>query len=147
MCISDWSSDVCYSDLKAIVGFLRLCRKPIPADGRGVKPSELIGAAGATSLRQRLGTTSDDDGVARFLLDRLSGEQVAAIAAALLQDPATDALLKIAIPRALVTHFDLPEHVLTDERTTHVRNAERAEERRVGKECGSTCRSRWSRDH
>src|SRR3546814_9147310 len=29
----------------------------------------------------------------------------------------TDALLKIAIPRALVTHFDLPEHVLTDERT------------------------------
>src|SRR3546814_14555862 len=79
MCISDWSSDVCYSDLKAIVGFLRLCRKPIPADGRGVKLSELIGAAGATSLRQRLGTTSDDDGVARFLLDRPSGEQVAAI--------------------------------------------------------------------
>jgi DNA segregation ATPase FtsK/SpoIIIE, S-DNA-T family len=89
-----------------------------------VKPSELIGAAGATSLRQRLGTTSDDDGVARFLLDRLSGEQVAAIAAALLKDPATDALLKIAIPRALVADFDLPEHVLTDERTTHVRNAE-----------------------
>jgi len=89
-----------------------------------VKPSELIGAAGAASLRQRLGTTSDDDGVARFLLDRLSGEQVAAIAAALLKDSATDALLKIAIPRALVTGFHLPEHVLTDERTTHVRNAE-----------------------
>src|SRR3546814_19682220 len=24
---------------------------------------------------------------------------------------------------------------------------ERSEERRVGKECGSTCRSRWSQDH
>ena len=89
-----------------------------------MKPSELIGAAGATSLRQRLGTSSEDDGVARFLLDRLTGEQVAAITAALLKDPATDALLKIAIPRALVADFDLPDHVLTDERTTHVRNAE-----------------------
>src|SRR3546814_20480121 len=125
MCISDWSSDVCYSDLKAIVGFLRLCRKPIPADGRGVKPSELIGAAGATSLRQRLGTTSDDDGVARFLLARLSGEQVAAIAAALLQDPATDALLNIAIPRAPVTHFDLPAHVLTDAPPTPLHTEQR----------------------
>jgi S-DNA-T family DNA segregation ATPase FtsK/SpoIIIE len=89
-----------------------------------VKPSELIGAAGATSLRQRLGTLSKDDGIARFLLDRLTGEQVAAITAALLNDPATDALLKIAIPRALVADFDLPDHVLTDERTTHVRNAD-----------------------
>src|SRR3546814_21153565 len=26
-------------------------------------------------------------------------------------------------------------------------NRERSEERRVGKECGSTCRSRWSPDH
>src|SRR3546814_13088589 len=25
--------------------------------------------------------------------------------------------------------------------------ADRSEERRVGKECGSTCRSRWSQDH
>lgn len=86
--------------------------------------SELIGAAGAASLRQRLSTLSGDDGVARFLLDRLTGEQVAAITHALLQDPTMDTLLKIAIPRALVSDFDLPEHVLTDERTTFVRNAE-----------------------
>ena len=42
-----------------------------------MKPSELIGAAGATSIRLRLDALSPDDGVARYLLDRLTGEQVA----------------------------------------------------------------------
>jgi len=89
-----------------------------------VKPSELIGAAGATLLRLRLDALAEDDGVARFLLDRLTGEQVAAITTALLNDPTTDLLLKIAIPRSLVAAFDLPEHVVTDERTVAIRNAE-----------------------
>jgi S-DNA-T family DNA segregation ATPase FtsK/SpoIIIE len=89
-----------------------------------VKPSDLIGAAGATSIRQRMTGIEADEGVARFLLDRLTGEQVAAITAALLRDPDTDRLLKIAIPRALVDGFGLPEHVVTDERTVAVRNAE-----------------------
>jgi S-DNA-T family DNA segregation ATPase FtsK/SpoIIIE len=89
-----------------------------------VKPSELIGAAGATSLRLRLDAIAEDDGVARFLLDRLTGEQVAAITTALLKDPTTDLRLKIAIPRSLVAAYDLPEHVVTDERTVAIRNAE-----------------------
>ncbi len=89
-----------------------------------MKPSELIGAAGATSLRLRLDAIAEDDGVARFLLDRLTGEQVAAITTALLKDPATDLRLKIAIPRSLVAAYDLPEHVVTDERTVAIRNAE-----------------------
>jgi S-DNA-T family DNA segregation ATPase FtsK/SpoIIIE len=89
-----------------------------------VKPSDLIGAAGATSLRQRLQSLSNDDGVARFLLDRLTGDQVAAITAALLLDPDTEALLKIAIPRSLVKGHGLPESVVTDDRTVAVRNAE-----------------------
>ncbi|MFA6115503.1 MAG: FtsK/SpoIIIE domain-containing protein [Sphingomonas sp.] len=89
-----------------------------------MKPSELIGAAGATSLRLRLDAIAGDDGVARFLLDRLTGEQVAAITAALLKDPTIDQRLKIAIPRTLVADFGLPDHVVTDERTVAVRNAE-----------------------
>src|SRR3546814_3554178 len=32
-------------------------------------------------------------------------------------------------------------------RSTRKRKGERSEERRVGKECVSTCRSRWSPDH
>lgn len=89
-----------------------------------MKPSDLIGAAGATSLRQRLQALSDDNGVARFLLDRLTGDQVAAITAALLLDSDTEALLKIAIPRSLVEGHGLPESVVTDDRTVAVRNAE-----------------------
>jgi S-DNA-T family DNA segregation ATPase FtsK/SpoIIIE len=89
-----------------------------------VKSADLIGAAGATSIRQRLVAIEADEGVARFLLDRLTGEQVAAITAALLQDPHTEQQLKIAIPRALVDGFGLPDHVVTDERTVAIRNAE-----------------------
>ncbi len=89
-----------------------------------MKPSELIGAAGAQSLRMRLNGLADDDGVARFLLDRLTGEQVAAIATALLKDPATDQRLKIAIPRSLVAGYELPDHIVTDERTVAIRNAD-----------------------
>lgn len=86
-------------------------------------PSDLIGAAGAASIRQRLSSLSDD-GVARYLLDRLTGEQVAAITSALLQDPATEAVLKIALPRTLIGDFGLPENVVTDERTVAVRHAD-----------------------
>lgn len=89
-----------------------------------MKSSDLIGAAGAASIRQRLATIEAGEGVARFLLDRLTGEQVAAITAALLQDPHTEQQLKIAIPRALVDGFLLPDYVVTDERTVAVRNAE-----------------------
>lgn len=85
-------------------------------------PSDLIGAAGATSIRLRLDALTPDDDLARFLLDRLTGEQVAAITKALLADPVASARLMIALPRDLVAPFDLPEAVITDERTVRVRN-------------------------
>lgn len=87
-------------------------------------PSDLIGAAGAASIRQRLANLADAEGVARYLLDRLTGEQVAAITRALLEDSATDALLKIALPRTLIGNFELPAHVVTDERTVAIRHAD-----------------------
>ena len=65
------------------------------------------GAAGAASIRHRLTTLGDSEGVARYLLDRLTGEQVAAITIALLKDASTDALLKIQLPR---TPLDIAEN-------------------------------------
>jgi S-DNA-T family DNA segregation ATPase FtsK/SpoIIIE len=87
-----------------------------------VTPSDLIGAAGATSIRLRLDTLTPEDELARYLLDRLTGEQVAAITRALLADPVTAGKLMIALPRDLVAPFGLPETVITDERTVRVRN-------------------------
>lgn len=86
-------------------------------------PSDLIGAAGATSIRLRLEPLTPDDELARYLLDRLTGEQVAAITRALLADPAIASKLMIALPRDLVGPFGLPESVITDERTVRVRNS------------------------
>src|SRR3546814_8260051 len=52
----------------------------------------------------------------------------------------SDLLLKFGeVPVIFITAY--PERLLTGERP------ERSEERRVGKECVSTCRSRWSPDH
>lgn len=85
-------------------------------------PSDLIGAAGATSIRLRLDSLTPEDELARYLLDRLTGEQVAAITRALLADGVTAAKLMIALPRDLVAPFGLPEAVITDERTVRVRN-------------------------
>ncbi|MES0100648.1 FtsK/SpoIIIE domain-containing protein [Mesorhizobium sp. M0019] len=85
---------------------------------------DLIGAAGAASLAERLSVVSDGDGIARFMLDRLTGPQVAAIVRALLQDHATESRMRIVVPRSLVAGQDLPESVVTDERTVALRHAE-----------------------
>jgi S-DNA-T family DNA segregation ATPase FtsK/SpoIIIE len=88
-----------------------------------VNAFELIGAVGATTLRERLINLDAQDGVARFLLDRLTGRQVAAIVFALLADPETSSKVKIAVPRALVEKFGVPDEAVTDERTVALRHA------------------------
>ena len=65
-----------------------------------------------------------DNGVVRYLLDRLTGQQVAAITAALLKAPGVEAQIKIAIPRGLAARFGLPKSVITDDRTVALRYAE-----------------------
>lgn len=86
--------------------------------------SEILGAVGAASLRERLANVSDADGVARFMLDRLTGQQVAAIVQALLRDAATASRIRIAVPRGLVAGLGVPDEVVTDERTVALRHAE-----------------------
>lgn len=85
---------------------------------------EILGAVGAASLRERLKASADGEGVARFMLDQLTGDQVAAIVRALLADRETAAKISVKIPRGLVARFGLPEEVLTDERTVALRHAE-----------------------
>jgi len=89
-----------------------------------VNASDILGAVGAASLRERLANISEADGTARFMLDRLTGQQVAAVVLALLRDQATADRVFIAVPRALVEGFGLPDNVVTDERTVALRHAE-----------------------
>src|SRR3546814_7284374 len=93
MRISDWSSDVCSSDL--------------PADHDG-KTDEYSPAPPATSTRM------------------WSGDGTAASWSSASPDPTKAGLRSQRSPRRLVA---------------------RSEERRVGKECVSTCRYRWSPYH
>src|SRR3546814_11668789 len=97
MRISDWSSDVCSSDL-----LLR-----VPLVQKSLAPAELI-------LRWLLGVLDD-------------------------LDLRADRLHLLAEDLRLPLHFFRP-------RSRNARS-KRSEERRVGKECVSTCRSRWSPYH
>src|SRR3546814_14727200 len=100
MRISDWSSDVCSSDLN-------ICETDLPCfvDKEIVESPVVLGAG------EQPGRTRDE----------LVGRGDIVVLQCLL-DPAAGA-----------------EHL--------VLAAARSEERRVGKECVSTCRSRWSPDH
>src|SRR3546814_11863077 len=97
MRISDWSSDVCSSDLaRELSGrdFLRLKQQPSEAGRKK-------------------------------------------ILANLLKVPSTD-LKQISLNEAYARYYATPYNSGT---------LQRSEERRVGKECVSTCRSRWAPDH
>src|SRR3546814_19639038 len=102
MRISDWSSDVCSSDL-----FRQALR-------RCAGTSETL----KTICAARMAGDADPDGITR--------------------------------PRA-PTHLHMPPGFLhVSDRTArglHARMSDRSEERRVGKECVSSCRTRWSPYH
>src|SRR3546814_19443050 len=96
--ISDWSSDVCSSDLDDL-------RNVRNADGRPRQPRD--------------GNST--------LVNRLPGSRVRHVDG---DDGGNDA----ALGRA-------------DDLAARAHRSRRSEERRVGKECVSTCRSRWSPSH
>ncbi len=86
---------------------------------------DLIGQVTTELLHRSLESDNTDpsDGVSRFLLDRLTGEQVASICKSVLEDPILGSIVEIKVPRKLVDGYDLPSEVLTDEKTTFWRNA------------------------
>src|SRR3546814_18752934 len=110
MRISDWSSDVCSSDLGAT--------------GRG--------AGGARGRTVSQPGTAPAQGRADAAVDwaRVRGDFP---------------LLRREVNGKPLVYFDSAN---TGQKPVAVIEAvDRSEERRVGKECGSTCRSRWSPDH
>jgi len=81
----------------------------------------LIGRVASYFLHERVDDTSD--GTARFIIDRLSATQTAAIARAILQDPDLASRFEIRLPRWYVGQQNLPEDILTEQRATYFRNA------------------------
>ncbi|HBY81561.1 MAG TPA: DNA translocase FtsK, partial [Cyanobacteria bacterium UBA11148] len=83
---------------------------------------ELIGQVAAAFLKHSI-NIEETEGVARFLLDRLTAGQVAAICRTILLDSQLSALIKIQVSRRLLGDYGLPDEILTDESTVHLRHA------------------------
>src|SRR3546814_15367689 len=103
MRISDWSSDVCSSDLNAVWGN---------------KPSVLVGD---------------------FLFSRAFQLMVA--------DGSLDVLRILSNASAVIAEGEVLQLMTANDTSSDEIPYMRSEERRVGKECVSTCRSRWSPYH
>src|SRR3546814_12887166 len=119
MRISDWSSDVCSSDLYRDRVHNRLIYAGLAGQFR---PEEIIAL-------QALGAVA---GLILGVLLVMAGVVGGGLAIGLL----------LLLP---VVGVQLPTSWL--DRKVEERTSARSEERRVGKECVSTCRSRWSRDN
>jgi len=89
-----------------------------------MQPIELIGKVAADFLKRSIQTDEASEGVARFLLNRLTAQQVAAVCQTILQDSELAPLIKIQVPRGLVESYNLPVEILTDERTVHLRHSD-----------------------
>src|SRR3546814_14804757 len=119
MRISDWSSDVCSSDLlavnRALVGFFA----QITDCGRTLACNQHAMLIAMFGIAAREHGRAGEAGV----LD------VVAVKAAVLEQLVAGPDWRVVEPPFLATE------------------AQRSEARRVGKECVRTCRSRWSPDH
>src|SRR3546814_10973099 len=117
MRISDWSSDVCSSDLL-----------PLRADAPSMAdPTVQLNHVMGASFRKRR------------ILNKTEARVFFAVEKALEQ---TDTGWRV------MAQVNLGEILESDDKHAFMAiNSKRSEERRVGKECVSTCRSRWSQDH
>ncbi|MBC6606954.1 DNA translocase FtsK [Hymenobacter sp. BT188] len=91
-------------------------------------PATLIGHVAALYLAKRLRGNEGETGTARFILDQLKGEQMAAIARAVLDDEYLAPRVKIQLPQGKVApyarEYNLPDDTLTTLRATFLRNAQ-----------------------
>src|SRR3546814_11155487 len=125
MRISDWSSDVCSSDLEAA--------------GRVARSAK---AAGVERLAHLSGIGSDPGSSSPYIASRGRGEQA-------VRDAFPEAsLIRPAVMIGPGDSFIVPlSRLLRRLPVFALFGNGRSEERRVGKECVSTCRSRWSPCH
>src|SRR3546814_10907706 len=140
MRISDWSSDVCSSDLPNSLGPGELLmhygtdeqkRKWLP----GLVDGSEIPCFGLTGPEVGSDATAMPD-VGYVCLGEHDGTQTLGIKLTFSKRYITLAPVETVV--GLAFKLRDPDGLLGDKRS---------EERRVGKECVSTCRSRWSADH
>src|SRR3546814_14566948 len=145
MRISDWSSDVCSSDLSKSWEVLEILIDRLLE--LGVERNDHIAALGG-------GVIGDLVGFAAAILKR--GCHFVQIPTTLLAQVDSSVGGKTAINtgagKNLVGAFHQPAFVLIDPSSLDTLPARevgagRSEERRVGKECVSTCRYRWELSH
>lgn len=84
---------------------------------------ELIGKVATEFLRRQLQNSKSEEGIARFLLDRLTADQVTNICKEISRDMLLFSTMAIKVPRKLVEGVGLPSEMVTDEKTTYWRNA------------------------
>jgi S-DNA-T family DNA segregation ATPase FtsK/SpoIIIE len=96
--------------------------------GTELTAATLIGQVASHYLRNRIKGNEAEAGTARFILDQLRGEQMAAIARAILDDDFLTNRVQIQLPASqlapYVAEYELPEGILTTLRATYLRNAE-----------------------
>ncbi|GAA4389494.1 FtsK/SpoIIIE domain-containing protein [Hymenobacter koreensis] len=99
-----------------------------PSEETTFTTATLIGQVATLYLAQRIQGSEGETGTARFILDQLKGEQMAAIARAILDHGQLVNLVEIQLPQAqllpYVAEYNLPEHILTTQRATYLRNAD-----------------------
>src|SRR3546814_14496907 len=133
MRISDWSSDVCSSDLFADTSFFdKMALSP---------PDPEPGIARDKQLR---------DAVIEAILDNLSGTLPRDSRVITIAFTSPDPALAARIANTYTSEFIKSNLQRKFNSTSYARDflsqqLGRSEERRVGKECVSTCRSSWSR--
>src|SRR3546814_4882735 len=141
--MSDWSSDVCSSDLKSVVRRLNAAQWLEPASDtfwNWLAPVTKKRTPGTTKGGQAFVTTMED-GTPVFANVELAGRK-------LIVEVNSAARAEQAIAQMSEWLGDCVSTPMTEIRTMAQFMADdRSEERRVGKECVSTCRSRWSPLH
>lgn len=83
---------------------------------------KLIGKVAVEFLKLNIGS-DHTNGIARFLLDRLTGPQVSIICKEILEDEYLSEIVDIKIPADLAEGYDFPESIITKERTTALRHS------------------------
>src|SRR3546814_6962789 len=169
MRISDWSSDVCSSDLLAggdrlnetvLSERFQVSRGPVREACRGLERTGLIRIVPNRGVFVREMSAKEavelyDIRAALFglagklLAARITNAEIKKLSALVeAMDAAVEAGdINAFYPLHVEFHAFIVRYSGNDHLVSLISNVDRSEERRVGKECVSTCRSRWSPYH
>src|SRR3546814_21080584 len=140
MLISDWSSDVCSSD----------CNEPLEL----INAVQISAGGDVDGHHLALGAAERGDvvvgghrGVDVLRGQTVRGQLVGIEPRSQRELTLTENLGSLHTGNRLQLRLDDPQQIISDLVAGQRVAVERSEERRVGKECVSTCRSRWSPYH